>query len=94
MKKLFVAVIAAAFLLTACGNKDEGLIDGHKYATYGIFNKDENKNPNIQYEMSAVAIILSIIFCETIVVPVYFLGFDLYEPVGKKNPDLGPGVIK
>lgn len=93
MKKALIAAMAAVILLTACG-AEEKKINGVTYATYGLFNKDENKNPNVQYEISGWSIVWSIIFVETIIAPIYFIGFDLYQPVAMKDPNLGPGVIK
>ena len=93
MKRALISALTAAILLTACG-AEEKKINGVTYDTYGIFNSSENKNPNIQYQVSGWSILWSVIFVETIVVPIYFIGFDLYQPVAEKDPSLGPGVLK
>ena len=52
-------------------------------------------NPNIEYRLVMGNVIWSVILIETIVGTVYFVGFDLYEPIGKKN-DIDPnrkGII-
>ena len=93
MKKLtLMAIVASALLLTACGAEDK-VINGTKYGTYGLFNKEEMRNPNIQYEVSGWSIFWSVLFCETVVAPVYFLGWDLYQPVAAKTPNSVPGQV-
>lgn len=81
MKKFLVAV-AFLSLLTACGGDE---IDGKSYDSYGLVNKEAKENPDVVYEISAASVILSIIFIETIVVPVYIVGWDLYKPVKIKK---------
>lgn len=83
MKKLILAVaLAATALLSGCGGDR---INGTYYDSYGVFNEDTNKDPDIAYEVSAGSVILAIIFSETIVVPVYVVGWDLFTPVGPKH---------
>ena len=83
MKKSFLAlVLGAAVLLSACGN--DKAIDGKVYPVYGIANEEVNKDSGVLYEISAGSVIWGIILCETIVVPVYVLGWDLWQPVRKR----------
>ena len=58
--------------------------DSVEVPPYGVFTK-ELAQPNIQYTTCAGSVILAIIFCETVVAPVYLIGWELYEPVGKKK---------
>lgn len=83
MKKiiLFLSILLTVGL-TSCA--DEKIIDGVKYEPYGLANEDVRKNDSIQYEMSPGSVICGILFCETIVVPVYVVGWNLYEPIKKK----------
>lgn len=83
MKKL-IAVTLIAGLLSACA--DSRTIEGRTYGTYGLFNQSDMRNDKIQYRVSVGNVLLSILLFETIVAPVYFLGFSLYEPVGKLGP--------
>jgi len=89
-----VLAICLIFLLcvslAGCGNTK--VIDGVEYDTYGLFDKDEKKNPNIQYELVWGNIIWGAILCETIVAPIYFYGFSMWEPVGKKTGVVGQVV--
>jgi len=43
------------------------------------------RDPNINYQISAVSVIVAIVFSETVIIPVYVLGWDLWEPVSKKE---------
>ena len=74
--------------LSGCG--DVKTIDGLTYDTYGLINESEKRNPDIEYELIIGNIVWSCILVETIVAPIYFIGFSMYEPVGKKKPK---GVI-
>jgi hypothetical protein len=94
MKRTLICLaLASTMLLAACG-ADEKTIGGVTYGTYGLMNKSEMQNPNIQYEISGWSIAWSIIFCETIIAPVYFIGWDMYQPVAKKDPNWVPGQVR
>lgn len=77
-----ILVVSYALSLTACA--DNKRINGVMYETYGFLNKEEVRNPNISYEASIGNVIWGIIFSETLIAPIYFFGFSLYEPVGPK----------
>jgi len=82
MKKILVIVSVVLLLFCSCASNLKS--DGVVYESYGLLNKEENRNSGIQYRLCTGNLILAIIFCETIVMPIYFFGFSLYEPVGKK----------
>jgi thioredoxin-related protein len=85
MKKILLSIVIALSLsLTACG-ADEKKIDNVMYQPYGIVNEDAIKDSNIIYEMSYWLIFWSIVFSETLVVPIYFIGWDLWQPISKKK---------
>lgn len=79
---LLVLVIVATFT-TGCGNVKK--IKGVTYDTYGLLNKNEKENPEIQYEVIWGNVFWAIILSETIIAPIYFFGFSLFEPVGPKS---------
>lgn len=91
MKKLIYTAILCS-MLCACGAEPK-TIDGVTYGTYGIANQDEMKNPNIRYNISGWSLFWSFVFCETIVVPIYFIGWDLFQLDGKKDPNGIKGSI-
>ena len=49
-----------------------------------MLNEDSKKNPDIEYEPIWGNIVWGIILIETIIAPVYFFGFSLFEPIGEK----------
>jgi hypothetical protein len=73
-----------------CKNKT---IDGVTYRPYGLLNEETCKNDSIQYQISGIAVISSIIFVELIIPPVYTFGYNLYEPVCKKSKNKMKGVV-
>ena len=84
MRKVITLITLIAFALAVTGCSDRKVIDGVDYDTYGLFNQDDKKNPEIEYNLVWGNLIWGIILIETIIAPVYFFGFDLFEPVGKK----------
>ncbi len=87
MKKFLtiVTVIVTALQLAACAKSK--VIDGVEYQPYGIANEEIHRNPNIQYEVVIGNVFWSIVLCETIIAPVYFVGWSIKQPVGKKLPE-------
>ena len=85
MKKLLSVLIAIIFCMSliSCGNIKA--IDGKVYDTYGLFSAHYNRNPNIEYRVIVGNIFWSVILVQTIVAPIYFIGFSLFEPVCKKS---------
>ncbi len=84
MKKIFTLVLAICLILPMSGCGDTKVIKGVGYDTYGLINEDEKKNPDIQYEPVWGNIIWGILLVETVVAPIYFFGFSMFEPVGEK----------
>ena len=74
-----LALFAAALMLTACGNNKT--INGKDIETYGIANMESKQDPTVVYEISAGSVICAILFSETVIVPVYVIGWDLWQPV-------------
>ena len=88
MKKLFtIMLIAGATLISSCTKDKEFKTDaGTIVATpYGLANQDVKKIDGVTYELSAGDVFWSIIFSETIVVPVYLVGWRIYQPVQLKT---------
>lgn len=81
---LLAAVLASTMLLSACGN--DKTIDGKHYDTFGVFNETSTRDPKILYEVSPGSVIWAIILSETLVVPVYIIGWDLWQPVKAYPP--------
>ncbi len=79
MKKL-VCVLLTAIALAGCG--DPKTICGREYPTYGLFDKEERRDPNVKYELVMGNVIWSVLTIQTVALPVYFIGFSMWEPVG------------
>ena len=78
-RTILIATLLAASMLSACGN--DKTIDGKHYETFGFANEESMRDPKILYEVSAGSVIWAIVLCETIIVPVYVIGWDLWQPV-------------
>jgi hypothetical protein len=93
MKKLF-ALILIVSLLTACGKPMSITTPAgtKEYPTYGLFNESTDKSKNVCYKISIGNVVWSIVLIETIVMPVYFVGFSLYNPIGPKVNGTCPDI--
>ena len=83
MKKLFIILIAVCFLVAGCGSNF--VANGVEYETYGLLNKEEVRKEGVRYKLIVGNVVWGIVLCETIIAPVYFFGFSLYEPTGMIN---------
>ncbi len=89
MKHLILCL--SVLILVGCG--DTKVIDGVEYDTYGFINQDEKHNPDIEYELAIDSIAMATCFVETLIVPIYVFGFDLYEPVGVRDHSKPKGSL-
>ncbi len=79
MRKLIaITLIAASLLLTGCGSTKT--INGVTYDTYGLMSPEKH-NPKIEYRVIWGNVVWAVLLSETIVAPIYFAGFSLFEPV-------------
>lgn len=83
--KRFVSLIVTLVMLvffTACGS---GLSHGGKrYEQVGLFNQ-ELKSECVVYQINPGNVALSIIFSETVFVPIILIGWHLWEPAYVKK---------
>lgn len=87
MRKRFLAGMFLAIVLTLSACTESKLINGKLYEPYGLLNEDKKKDPQIHYEISTGNFILGVVFSESVLIPIYIFGFDLWEPVGPINPN-------
>ena len=87
MKRLCILVVTACFLFTVASCGSNKVMNGIEYETYGIFNKEEVRKEGVRYRLVIGNVVWGIILCETVIAPIYFFGFSLYEPVGKIYKD-------
>lgn len=84
MKKLISIIVVSVLLTVNCAGTK--MLNGTEYKSYGVLSTDRKKE-NVCYETRKKSIVLSIIFCETIIVPLVLLGYKLFEP--EKTIDQG-----
>lgn len=85
--KYFLFIFVTLLLLSSCAEDKMMRIDGKDVLVeaYGIANVDTRKNDRVEYEISAGSVVCAVIFCETIIAPIYIIGWDLYEPYKVKE---------
>ena len=82
MKKLIILFCIMSMLVSGCAS--DKTIDGKPHTSYGLLNENKYKDPNIKYELVWGNVIWGAILVETVIAPIYFFGFSIFEPVGKK----------
>lgn len=90
MRRLTVVICLVAFLMVACGRDVE--IGGKMRKTIGLVNvivSDDSllevKDPTIKYEVIWGNVIWGAVLFETVIAPIYFFGFSMFQPVGLKE---------
>ena len=78
MKKCIIFAILVVFI-ASCSTPM--YYDGTKYNTYGIINANNEDRSNAEYQVVWGNVVWGVLLFQTIIAPVYFLGFDMYEPV-------------
>lgn len=82
MKRLIAVLLCAAFLSVGCAeSKRMASADCATIEPYGIFNQ-EDEDKRVSYRVSPGNVILSVIFIETLIVPVALVGWYLWEAKG------------
>jgi hypothetical protein len=102
MLKKFVSCMMIMFvmaILTGCGDPktiptvvgqdDYGnsITRNVTYGTYGLFSSGYSQNKDIEYRVIWGNVIWGCLLFETIIMPIYFFGFSMYEPVGVLRAD-------
>jgi len=85
MKKKIIVILLLSVFLFGCSKTK--VIHGVEYDTYGLFNSEEKKNPNIVYEIVWGNVFWGIVGFESIIAPIYFFGFDVCQPVRWRQPN-------
>lgn len=87
MKKFIILLISVLFLTSCAEKKTFTRKNGTSFTAqpYGWMNQ-EKEIDNVVYDVCAGNVILSIVFSETIVVPVILTGTGLWEPIEYNEP--------
>jgi hypothetical protein len=80
--KKTLATLLILTMLAGCGHPLD--LNGKTYPTYGFVNENTSKSVDMCYEVSFGNIVWSIIGVENVIMPVYFIGWSLFNPVGPK----------
>lgn len=78
MKKLALIILLVVSLVSGCA--DSEVICGKEVEPYGLFSM-EKKDDGVHYRTSWGDVFWGIVLVETIVVPIWLFGFELYQPV-------------
>lgn len=87
MKKLPSYLLALVLLFTSCASSRTFQIGGQQTVVqpYGWVNKKARYNENVVYEINAGNVVWSILGVQTVVLPVWLTGWQLFEPVKVKE---------
>lgn len=87
MKKAFLLSLVACLAMTLGGCQGSQVINAKVYEPYGILDEAAVKQPNVVYQISATNCIIAFIFSETVIIPAYVIGWDLWVPVREVKPE-------
>ena len=86
MKRIFIYILAFIFFV-GCGHNM--MVNGKERKTIGLINIALNdpslfeiKHPDTKYKIIWGNVIWGVLLFETVVAPIYFYGFSMFEPVG------------
>lgn len=82
MKKIMILIVAL-LMLTSCAESQLLTVNGKATLVepYGWANSGARKVDGVQYQTNLGNVVISIIFVETIFVPIWLTGWELFEPV-------------
>jgi len=100
MKRVFCILLLFMFVLTfGCGSDKsisiktkDSEVKTYTFQQYGVFDMNK-RNPKVEYKVIWGNVFWGIILCETIVAPIIFFGWYLYEPIGLAVEG-EPGALK
>ncbi len=90
MYRSICCVVAVSVLLSACGKPL--VVNGKTYPPYGFLNESNARSERVCYEPIFGNVIWGVVLIETVIVPVYFLGWSLFNPVRLADPNGKCGI--
>lgn len=89
-KKAVAVFLAAVFFLVVIGCGNDKVINGKEYKTVGVISVCiddptlfDVKDPKIKYQVIWGNAVLGCLLFGTVIAPIYFFGFSLFEPVSQ-----------
>lgn len=88
MKKSFFLLVCLLMFLSCADEKTFTKSDGTTFVAepYGWANMEARKIEGVVYECSFANVVWSVLFCETVIVPVWLTGWEICEPVRYVEP--------
>ena len=83
MKRIAAAFLSLFLIFSTIGCGDELLANGIVYETKGPLSSVP-RNSCVNYKVITGNVVWGIILIETVIAPIYFFGFSLWEPVSIK----------
>ena len=83
MRKVMAVLLVLAMCVVATGCGEPKVIGGQWRDTVGVLSDSNAKHPCVRYEVSYGNLLWVIVLSETIVAPVYFVGWSIQNPVGE-----------
>lgn len=89
MKKFIVLFMMVLAMMSCADSKIFERADGTKFVAepYGWANYQSNKIDGVVYKVCIDNIVWDIIAAESIVIPIWLTGWELYEPVSYIEPN-------
>ena len=86
MRKVAILMIGL-LILTSCADSKTFTIDGEEVIVepYGWANADVKKVKGVEYQVNFGNVVWSVIGVETVFVPIWLTGWELFEPVNLEN---------
>jgi hypothetical protein len=88
MKKLISVILVIAFAILSCGDsKYITFSDGRReyVRQYGLFDEKKLKRADVEYDVIVGNVVWSILGVETVLIPLFLVGWYLYEPIGVRE---------
>ena len=79
-KKALTVLLTLVLMASFSGCTQGAMVDGEYVSSYGFLNSGD-KVENVNYEISISNAIITVIFSETIVIPILYFASYIYVPV-------------
>jgi hypothetical protein len=86
VKRIISSAVIVALIISLCGCARPMTVCGIKYDSYGLLSAPDDKNDDLKYHVIWGNVFWGVVLFETVIAPLYFFGFSLYEPTGVKRP--------
>lgn len=88
MRRLVAVILAISVFAVGCGQN--ATINGVERKPVGLISMNSDLgtfSKKVHYEPCWGNIIWGVVLCETIIAPIYFFGFSMFNPISAKTTD-------